>query len=124
MENSKLFTSLNNKKGVLLQVKEGNLDVSIWKKETQISTTLDKDSAMELCEFIISNLRDPIDEKENLRKVHFWARAVENSRSWQPVGEDALSVEGDENAKEVGERQSSEEDEWENEGGGNNVKPE
>lgn len=119
MENSKLFTSLNNKKGVLLQVKEGNLGVSIWKKETQISTTLDKDSAMELCEFIISNLRSPIDEEENLRKINFWARAVENSKSWQPVGEDALSVEGDENIKEVRKRQPVEEDAWENEGGGN-----
>lgn len=119
MENSKLFTSLNNKKGVLLQVKEGNLGVSIWKKETQISTTLDKDSAMELCEFIISNLRSPIDEEENLRKINFWARAVENSKSWQPVGEDVLSVEGDENIKEVRKRQPVEEDAWENEGGGN-----
>ena len=97
MENSKLFTSLNNKKGVLLQVEEGNLNISIWKKETPVLTTLDKDSAMELCEFITLNLRSPIDEEENQKKINFWAKHIEEVRNWQP----------------------NEENTWENEGGGN-----
>jgi len=99
MENSKLFTSLNGEKGVFLQEKEGNLDISIWKKETPISATLDKDSAMELCKFITLNLmRGATSEEENERQINFWTKRIEESKSWQPIEEDA----------------------WMNEGGGNN----
>ena len=83
MENSKLFTSINNKKGVLLQVEEGNLSVSVWKKETPILTTLDRDSAMEICEFIASNLKPEVDEEENQRKINFWSKTIDDARNWQ-----------------------------------------
>ena len=81
MENSKLFTSLNNKKGILLEIEEGNLNVSVWKKETPVSATLDKDSAMEICEFITSNLTTPVDAKENERKIHYWSKCISDARS-------------------------------------------
>ena len=111
MENSKLFTSLNNKKGILLQIEEGNLNVSIWKKETPVSTTLDKDSAIKLCEFITLNLRDPVDEEEHQRQINFWANRIEESKNWQPSEEDTWINEGGGNINE-------------NEDGENKVKPE
>jgi hypothetical protein len=92
MKNSKLFASLNDEKGLLLQVKDGSLSVSIWKKETPISAILDQDSAVEICEFITSNLKSGVNEEENQRKIELWKENIDKAKNWQAEG--AESKEG------------------------------
>jgi len=81
MENSKLIISTNNKKGILLQVNKGNLDVSVWKKETPVLTTLSLDSAKELRDFISLNLVDKVTPEEDERKIDFWAARIKDAKN-------------------------------------------
>ena len=79
MDKKKIFTSLNNKKGVLLEKEDDNFKVSLWKKETPVETIIDQSEAIDLCEFITSNLNKDleVDEAENDRKVDFWVNYIE-----------------------------------------------
>ena len=52
----KLFASTNSKKGLLVEVEEDSLKLSIWKKETPVSITIGKDQAHKISQFINSEL--------------------------------------------------------------------
>ena len=80
MENSKFFTSTNDKKGILLEAEEGNLSVSIWKKETPVSVILDQGSAEELRNFITLNFPSAFDSEEEERKISFWADIIKEGK--------------------------------------------
>ena len=59
----KLFTSVNSKKGLLVEVEEESLKFSIWKKETPTSIIIDKNQGHEIALFINNELfEDGTDE--------------------------------------------------------------
>ena len=53
---NKIFTSTNSKKGLLVEVGEDHLKLSIWKKETPISIEIDKTKGNEIVNFLSAEL--------------------------------------------------------------------
>ena len=79
MNNKKLFASLNNKKGIFFE-KEGDntFSISVWKKETPVAIIINEQEALEISNFISSNLKeDGVSEEENEKKITYWANYIE-----------------------------------------------
>ena len=70
----KLFTSINSKKGIFLEIEGEKLKASVWKKETPISVELDIETAFQMFEFVIENLRNADDKDKN----DFWRTYIKN----------------------------------------------
>ena len=68
----KLFTSTNSKKGVLLESGDDKITISIWKKETPISVEIDRDTVLEINDFIVEEFGD----NEDADKVAYWSNYV------------------------------------------------
>ena len=70
----KLFTSINSKKGIFLEIEGEKLKASVWKKETPISVELDIETAFQMFEFVRENLRNADDKDKN----DFWRTYIKN----------------------------------------------
>jgi predicted phage tail protein len=71
----KLFTSTNSKKGVLLEVGNNEVKISLWKKETPTSVIVDMETALEINNFLITELKDHgVDESRN----QWWAQYIKD----------------------------------------------
>jgi len=83
MKNQKIITSSNGKKGILFEIKKTGVSVSVWKKETPVSALLDKESAMEICEYLSSNIKldKEVNEKEREEEVSFWAKRIDDMKN-------------------------------------------
>ena len=79
MNNKKLFTSLNNKKGIFFEKEDDStFSISVWKKETPIAITINEEEALEISNFISSNLKErELSEEENERKITYWSNYIE-----------------------------------------------
>ena len=68
----KLFTSTNSKKGVLLESGDDKITISVWKKETPISVEIDRETVLEINDFIV----EEFGENEDAEKVAYWSNYV------------------------------------------------
>ena len=74
----KLFTSTNSKKGVLLEIENDEVKISVWKKETPVSDTIDKETAFEINSFFMSEFSY---DEDDTKGVEWWINYVKGFKA-------------------------------------------
>ena len=80
MKKSKFFSSPRAKNGIYTMVDGKTLTVSMWEKKPNSTVKLNKKDAMELCDFILSEI-DDTRAKENDEKIEKWSSYIEGFKN-------------------------------------------
>lgn len=69
------FDSVNEERGILLEKKGEELSISIWKKEIPVTLFFDKETSLQISNFIIDNLKGVNNDEE---KINYWLDHIKN----------------------------------------------
>lgn len=69
------FDSVNEERGILLEKKGEELSISIWKKEIPVTLFFDKETSLQISNFIVDNLKGTDNDEE---KINYWLEHIKN----------------------------------------------